>query len=52
MAEVIETSTEEQAGLRKAYDDMIGALQKTPDAHAAGLRIGQLQPPLPAAQIR
>ncbi|MFT7119858.1 MAG: GTP pyrophosphokinase [Neolewinella sp.] len=32
MAEVIETSTEEQAGLRKAYDDMIGALQKTPDA--------------------
>lgn len=32
MAEVIETSTEEQAGLRKAYDDMIDALQKTPDA--------------------
>lgn len=31
MAEVIETSEEEQAGLRRAYDEMIAALLKTPD---------------------
>lgn len=31
MAEVIETSVEEQAGLRQAYDEMIGKLQKEPD---------------------
>lgn len=32
MAEVIETSSEEQDGLRKAYDDMVACLQKEPDA--------------------
>ena len=31
MAEVIETSAEEQTGLRRAYDEMIAVLQKTPD---------------------
>lgn len=31
MAEVIETSVEEQAGLRRAYDEMIDTLLKEPD---------------------